>query len=82
MGFVCLSTPGSTGIILSSEVGGERGIQLETSVSKETKQLSQHTNEQTFSLQLSDSVYSRAFWVWQVVHRTSARNELPIPPVP
>ena len=33
-------------------------------------------NEQTCSLQLSDSVWLTACWIWQVVHRIPARKEL------
>ncbi len=33
------------------------------------------SNEQTFSLQLSDSVCSYACWVWQAVHRTEKSIE-------
>ncbi len=33
-------------------------------------------NEQTCSLQLSDSVSLWAYWVWQTIQRSSARKEL------
>ena len=37
---------------------------------------SQKLNEQTFSLQLSDSVCLKTCWIWQAVHRIPARKVL------